>query len=293
MKFKSRFFRLCLIFCGLFFALFLARLLYGYYFYPDGRPSEARPSGISLVDSGYAAKKNYAGSQYTVAGQRSVVDQKYEKIASLRADSARFSEDEGKAREAVAAHNGIIQFETGLGTEGNRVLSLVVGVQPERFDSFCQALRGIGSLRSMEASKTDKTNEFLDLKAKRASLEKTRAALMDLRTRGGNIDELLKLQNRILEIEEQLQSLGVQLGDFDEVNAFCTVRFALHESVSGRSSISLRHRLSVAFIWAAEVYLGLMLALCLTMLAAFLSLLAADRLGIVRGVLATLESKKE
>ena len=37
------------------------------------------------------------------------------------------------------------------------------------------------------------------------------------------------LENRILEIEQQLQGLGVSLGNFDDENEFCTVHFSLLE----------------------------------------------------------------
>lgn len=294
MTFKSRLFRLCLILLGLFLLLFFARLIYGYYAYPDGLSADTRMREPSLMDSSYVGKRNYAGSQYMIAGQPGAVDQKYEKVASLLAETAQFTEDEERTRAAISAYNAIIQFENGRGTQGNRSLSLAIGVQPDSFDALSAELKGIGVLRSMEVSKTDTTNEFLDLKAKRISLEKTRAALMDLRSLGGNIDELMKLQNRILEIEEELQSLGVALGDFDEVNAFCTVRFSLYEHIpAGGSAISLSHRVRVALFWAAEVYLGLMAILCLTTLAAFFTLLAIDRLNILRAIMTTLNDKKE
>ena len=294
MKFKYRLSRLCLIFFAGYVLLFAMRLLYGYYAYPDGQPARTAALPSSSMDSGAVSKKNYAGSKYEVIGQQSTVDQKYEKVASIVSATASFADDEKKTRAAITEHNGIIQSENGRGVTGSRRLFLVVGVQPARFDAFCEVMKSVGTLRSMEVSKVDKTNEFLNLKAQRASLEKTRTALMDLRTQGGNIDELMKLQNRILEIEQQLQELGVSLGDFDEVNAFCTVKFTLAEyTTQVGSSLSIRHRVTVAMFWAAEIYAGLLALCCLTMLAAFLTLLAVDRFNILRRLLLTLESTKD
>ncbi len=88
----------------------------------------------------------------------------------------------------------------------------------------------IGSIKSKEITKIDKTNEFRNLNAKKASLETTRQSLIELKKQSGKIEEFVNLQNRILEIEQQLQDLGVLLGNFDEENEFCTVRFSLHET---------------------------------------------------------------
>lgn len=294
MKFKSRLWRLMLVFLAGYIVLFAVRLIYGYVAYPDGQPqrNDTAPARSDYFES--VSKKNYAGSKHEVAGHQSTVDQKYEKIASLYATTEAFDAEEKKIRSAVQEHQGIIQSENGRGIEGKRLLNLVIGIQPAQFDTFVAIMKSVGTLRSLEISKSDKTNEFLDLKAQRVSLEKTRTALMELRSQGGRVDELMHLQNRILEIEGKLQNLGVMLGDFDEVNAFCTVKFTLSETRAAlKSGTSPGRRVKVAAIWAAEIYTGLIGMLCLTMLAAFITLLTVDRFNIVRRVASTLESTGE
>lgn len=71
------------------------------------------------------------------------------------------------------------------------------------------------------------TNEYLSLKAKKVSLEKTLQGLADLKGRTGTIQDCVALQDRILDVEQCLQSLGVDPGEFDETNSFCTVVFSL------------------------------------------------------------------
>ncbi len=293
MTFTQRLRRLFYCFLAGFVVLFLLRLTYGYMAVPESRRETVRygGSGGDFFASG-VSKKNYASEKYTVqsGGSPGQVDQKYEKTATVQSLTKQFSEDEKKARETVAAHAGIVQFENGRGTAGSRMLQLFIGVQPAKFDAFYAELQKIGTVRSMEISKTDKTNEFLALKARRASLEKTRAALVDLKSHEGKIDELMALQQQILKIENDLQNLGVQLGDFDEVNAFCTVKFSLAEyKEAAVPVIGLLHRVKVALYWTAWVYGGLAGLLCLTMLAAFATLLAADRLGLIRAAVAQMQ----
>lgn len=261
---------------ALFLLLFACRLVYGYYY-----PGTSRDSSVVNIGSGSGedysvSRKNYASEKIKSTPQAQEGSpspgqtQKYEKIASLRARSSDFPGDESRVKTTVKNFGAVIQFEQNTGNEGHRNLHLIIGVQPEKFDSFYVEIQKIGGILSRSVTKTDKTNEFLQLNAKRISLEKIRNSLLDLKSRGGRIDEYIGLENRILEIEEQLQGLGVQLGDYDEENEFCTVRFSLFEGEETR--ISLAQRLKVAFEWTVKFYLLLMLGLCFAFGAAYLLL---------------------
>ena len=68
---------------------------------------------------------------------------------------------------------------------------------------------------------------------------------------GGSVDERLKVQQKLTEVEEKLQDLGVSLGDFNTENEFCTVKVTLAESRSPLRP-SLAARVFNAFIWSVE-----------------------------------------
>ena len=129
-----------------------------------------------------------------------------------------------------------------------------------------------------------------NLNAKKSSLEKIRKSLIELKNHTGKIDEFINLQNRILEIESELQDLGVLLGDFDEENEFCTVKFSL---IEGRPSvpISLLHRIKVAFEWTVQYFLLLILIVVLCTFSAFFILLIIDKLKILSGIIKKLNDK--
>jgi hypothetical protein len=254
----------------LFLVLFFSRLTYGYY-YPGTTQNQ---SLISFSDIA-SPRNNYASEKFKAeappptqqAGPTSGQTQKYEKIATLRAKSSQFEADEIEAKTKIKNFGAVIQFEQNIGNEGRRTMQLLIGIAPSKFDSFYVEMQNIGTILGKEVTKTDKTNEFLQLNAKRISLEKIRNSLLELKGRGGRIDEYIGLENRVLEIEEQLQGLGVQLGDYDEENEFCTVKFFMAEGDEPRG-ISLAQRLKVAFEWTASYYALLMLGLLLTLVAA-------------------------
>jgi hypothetical protein len=119
-------------------------------------------------------------------------------------------------------------------------------------------------------TKIDKTNEYLDLRAQREALENTRDALMELKRMNGSIDELVNLQYRILDVDQQLQSLGVKLGDYDEVNEFCTVRLTMYEDHDVLVyPPDVARRVMIAFKWSLKYFLAAMAALALFSVFAF------------------------
>ncbi|MFN0174656.1 MAG: DUF4349 domain-containing protein [Saprospiraceae bacterium] len=254
---------------GIFVLLFFCRLIYGYY-YP-GTTNNAGGNFIGAEDFS-VSRKNYAsekikGESAPQQQQPSLSQsQKYEKVATLRGKSSEFEEDDVRLKTQVKTFGAVIQYEQNTGNPGQRTLNLLIGVKPERFDSFYIEAQKIGQILSKSITKTDKTNEYLQLNAKRISLEKTRNALLELKSRGGRIDEYIGLENRILDIEGQLQELGVQIGDYDEENEFCTIRFSLYEGE--RTDISLAQRLKVAFEWTTKYYLMMMLGLVFALVAA-------------------------
>ena len=258
-----------------FVVLFAFRFIYGY----TTGAREVREEYFSdFFDDAESLKKNYASDKYRVkreaydavstdqsqAANEFNLEQKYEKTATIKSRTTKFEEDEKKLRDRIKTENGIIQYEQNSGGRGNRELHLMIGIPPEKFDTFYIALQKIGSIRSKEVTKTDKTNEFKNLNARKTSLEITRQSLLEIKKQSGKIDEYINLQNRILEIEQELQNLGVELGDFDEENEFCTVRFSLAETRV--VTITMLHRLKVAFEWAVQYYL---LMLCILAAAAF------------------------
>lgn len=197
------------------------------------------------------------------------VDQKYEKTATVKTKSVEFDSDEKKFRGMIRSTGSVIQFEQNIGNKGDRSIHWMVGVVPEKFDSFYVAAQKIGKVKSAEVVKTDMTSEFKNLNARRVSLENTRASLIELKKQTGRIEEYMNLENRILAIDSMLQELGVQLGDFSAENEFCTVRLSL---VEGHRPVptSMMHRIKVSFEWSVQWYLGLMVGLVFAFGAALL-----------------------
>ena len=278
--FNQRLRKIILVLILGFIALFVFRLAYGFNLTSQGnitRDQSGIFTNLSFSKRNYASLK-YKGKSTVVQQGPSSIDQKYEKIAEIKTKSSKFADEEKSARDQIKQFNALIQFEKKSGNNGNRKLNLVIGVPPENFDALYNGLVTIGKVQAKQITKKDKTNEYKQLNAKKKSLEKIRTSLIELKSKGGKIDEYMSLENRILDIEQQLQDLGVSLGDFDDENEFCTVKFALNEGKD--TKISLLHRLKVAFEWTIRFYLQWMAILFFIVLSAYLGLLIIEKLKI-------------
>lgn len=248
----SPFARIVVAVLGVSVALFLFHL---FLVPPPGSPE----TGFGVPDTRVAfesSRKNYASAKVSASGLPIGDSQKYEKIASVTQLSGSFDADRRLIEGRIAEYGGVTQLERALGLTGFRTLHLGIGVPPDRFDAFITAIRAIGRTAQIEIVKNDKTNEYLQLRARRTTLDKARAALEVLKEQGGSTDERMKVQNRLTEIEQQIQDLAVSLGDFDSQNELCTVKLTLRERTAPlQAGFWTRARISTE--WAALIVAGI------------------------------------
>ncbi len=278
--------RIVLVAVAVFALLFVARFAYEFanssdskqydYFMPMGGLVAQQQSELASSIS----RKNYASAKIVIAQPSApqTVEQKYERISNIDTKTADWESDTAALRAAIEGVEALVQRENSVGLPGGRGLSLSLGVVPARFDEAVERLRGVGELVSINTVKNDRTSDFLALEAKRLSLEKTRDGLSALRNAGASLADRMNLETRILEIEGQIQELGVSLGDFSELNSFCTVNISLRET----SGPNLWRRLASAFFdalgWTVAVFVGLVVSLLGVLGIVYLALRVYDRL---------------
>ncbi|TWF45454.1 uncharacterized protein DUF4349 [Chitinophaga polysaccharea] len=254
--FSKSYRRVAVVFILVFIAMYVFRIIYGYCY--KGRQYD-QSGGNSFLSDVVKHRKNYASEKIKPfdpanAGSTSIAgSQKYEKVANVRSKSTHFTEDEKLLHSIIKKFDAIIQYQQESGNKGAREIQMLIGVSPEKFDSFYLATQGIGVIKSTEITKTDKTNEYRKLNATKVSLEKSLASFNDLKAKEGKIEDFIALHNKIYEVETELQGLGVELGNFDTENEFCTVQFSMYEGAADKP-ISFVTRLKVALEWTIKYY---------------------------------------
>lgn len=254
--FSKSYRRIAVVFILVFIAMYVFRIIYGYCY--KGRQYDQSGSNSFLSDvvkhrKNYASEKIKSFDPANAAPTGIAGNQKYEKVANVRSKSSHFTEDEQQLHSTIKKFDAIIQYQQESGNKGAREIQMLIGVSPEKFDSFYLATQGIGVIKSTEITKTDKTNEYRKLNATKVSLEKSLASFNDLKAKEGKIEDFIALHNKIYEVETELQGLGVELGNFDTENEFCTVQFSMYEGAAEKP-ISFVTRLKVALEWTIKYY---------------------------------------
>ncbi|MGH9765042.1 MAG: DUF4349 domain-containing protein, partial [Blastocatellia bacterium] len=206
------------------------------------------------------------------------VDQKYEKVGSMDSKTSAFERDEAKVWAAIDNRHALIQYERSSGLSGRRHIELALGVVPIEFDHLVQDLKQIGELSSIRIDKTDRTSEYKNLIAKKTSIETARDSLLGLKGRAGNVDQSIKLEDKLIELDQSLQELGVSLGEYSQENEFCTVKFTLEETANVAAAIPFLHRVRVALVWTIQYYLILLAWLLAGAILTVIALSLAEKL---------------
>jgi hypothetical protein len=180
--------------------------------------------------------------------------QVYERVAYLGTATRAFDDDEAQIRSAVAGHQGIIFNESSSGLAPDRQLSLDIGVNPEKFDALLEELKQIGRFEHINVQQRDRTADFRQLNAKRQSLKKYLEATLKLRgVKDASVDDSLKIEQKIQDIEKELQAVGVQLGDLLGKESFYHIQISLREYQRGSRydrEYTTPKRVAHAFVWA-------------------------------------------
>jgi hypothetical protein len=180
--------------------------------------------------------------------------QVYEKTAQLSSGTPAFSEDEDRARKAIATQKAAIFTERRTGIPPDRKLSLGIAVRPDRFDALLSEIEQVGQLGGMVVQQQDRTGEFRKLHAQRQSLRKHLEAIVKLReSHKLSVEEALRLEQKIQELEKESQAVGAQMGDLLGREPSYNLFLQLDEVQKGGSrdrSFTLSRRLGGAFLWA-------------------------------------------
>jgi hypothetical protein len=285
-NFKIRFWKISRWFIGLFILLFVFRLIYGYVAKDTSYSNYYSDNFFSSINN---LRKNYASERMALKGDVQAAsnmasNQKYEKTASIKTKTSEFEKDEKLVKAKSKLFNAVIQYEQNLGQEGSRQIHLLIGVTPDLFDSLYIEFKKFGVLKATEITKVDKTNEYRQLNAKKASIEKTLQSLNELKSKGGQITEFVALNDKILEIEEKAQELGVELGNFDTENEFCTIKLSMYEG-ENEKNISFIHRVKEALEWTIKYFAIITLTALMLSLTILVLLSIIDKLKVINAII--------
>lgn len=129
----------------------------------------------------------------------------------------------------VASMNGYRQ--------GDRMLyDITIRIPAGQFDSSLAALRNLAvRVENENISTNDVTDQYYDIDARLDTLKATEKELTQLlketRERGGKVEDIMKIYDRLIQIRSEIESLQGQLNRLDKLTAYSTIDIHLEPSI--------------------------------------------------------------
>lgn len=133
---------------------------------------------------------------------------------------------------ATKEYNGYIQSsETSVYSSDSSYFYYVVRIPTESLDAFVDAISSSGNVRSKEISTVDITTKYVNAEATKESLTAEKEALQQyLASPEATLDDILKISERIQEIDAELTATKKELENFDSLLDYSTVNISISKT---------------------------------------------------------------
>ena len=105
---------------------------------------------------------------------------------------------------------------------------IAIRVPAERLNDALLRLRGLAvEVESEDSTSRDVTDEYVDITARLGNLEATEEALLKLMERAETVEEALKVQNTLTEIQGEIESLQGRIKFLEQTSAYSLINITL------------------------------------------------------------------
>ncbi len=131
---------------------------------------------------------------------------------------------------------GYVAQMNGYRQNDRMVYDLTIRIPAEKFEAFREALRNLAVRVENERIRTeDVTDQYFDLEARIKTLKETEAELRELlrktEERGGDVEDIMNIYDKLTDIRSQIESLQGQLNRLDKLVAFSTLDIHLEPHI--------------------------------------------------------------
>ena len=166
---------------------------------------------------------------YYTNGKNAMEEVNYEAVAPGDAAGSTASST-GTLTEAVSQGvteaGGYIEHSSlqGKGSRNNRNVSYTLRIPVDRLEQFSSDLSALGVVTSSTSSQEDVTLAYVDLEAHIKALNTERDSLLRLLEQAESVEDIITIQQRISNVQYELESCTSQLRTYDNQIDYATVR---------------------------------------------------------------------
>ncbi len=206
----------------------------------DSNEAEVADAGSAVADK--EADNPVEGSD---------VDRKIVYTSYVSIETKKFDDDLAKIKQMVSDNGGYFENTSVNGNQdqGNRHANLTARIPADKYDGFMNSVGDVGSLTSKDESVDDITSNYVDVESRLKSLNTKLERLQELEQSADNVTDLLEIEDRINDVQYEIENYTAQLKVYDNEIDYSTVSINLNEvaTYTPIKKESFWHKLAEAF----------------------------------------------
>lgn len=194
-------------------------------YYTNGKSAKT-DEAYEAVAPGDAAGST-ASSTGTLTESRKLI-----KIVEINLQTENFDALTEAVSQGVAEAGGYIERSSLQGnssSRNNRNVSYTLRIPVDRLEQFSADLSNLGVVTSSTSSQEDVTLAYVDLEAHIKALNTERDSLLRLLEQAESVEDIITIQQRISNVQYELESCTSQLRTYDNQIDYATVRLYVYE----------------------------------------------------------------
>ena len=188
-------------------------------------------NGGSGGDAG--SKQSFSSSDDGSGGAAANVDRALIKTGTVRVEVENYSTAEAATGARASELGGYVSSsDVTLHRTNNetwRTGYVEVRVPSENFTAMFESSRGQGTVLAADSNTEDVTDQLVDLNARLENLEAERDRLRTLYESANTTEDLLRVQERLSEVQGEIERLEAKQRSLEDQVAFSTLRIELRE----------------------------------------------------------------
>ena len=192
-------------------------------------------------------------------------DKKIIKTARVRLEVKNFNAYSQQLRNTIKKFGGYIEREDNFDTDEKAELAMVIKIPVQFFEPLLNELPATDA-KQLERNITseDATGKIIDTQARLETKKATRSKYLEFLKQGKNVEDVLKVQSEINNIQEDIESAEARLSQLTHEARYSTINLSFFEPKSGYNYTdkpNYAQKVLAAFVnggkWFADLFVGL------------------------------------
>ena len=142
-------------------------------------------------------------------------ERKIIKEASIDLEVRNLTDFQKSLKTAMEKNGGYVGSESSSNWDNSRTFNATLHIPADKLDSFLTELDTLGTVTHKEIGSDDVTDTYVDVEAKLKSLETELETLLGIMKKAENLDDVIKLQDRITQVRGEIEGYKAQLKILD------------------------------------------------------------------------------